>query len=400
MSRLFQSLLPRSVRGSIQFLFFCICGFFVCRFFKLAHPDYLFALAVIQGTWLGVWCQNLHQFAGTHVVPRFASRVTRFYLMVLLATGLFLTGFALDNHDLFSIIGLLVAIVVIVSFLVLLIRNWSVGLVLLIGIVFGMTGNPDVDREGIANLLSSSYLYPVSVLALLLSLAILYSLLNKPVNIEKRSLCQGFGNKIDTKRWHSVGTYGVSWSSHLKNAGVTMLLTLTFLHFYELTSDNSFIVWTMLIIFTPALSVGQSMRVAPRIWLSGAVHNRAQLSLALLVRLVGIAGIYTLAGLAVSLIANLLSINSPENYGSVFIAAFALSALNLGLISSYSSNPEEREFSVQRWMLLAGFYITVIILAKYPIEVVWGFTALIACSALYFLYRGHQRITKLDFISF
>ena len=156
----------------------------------------------------------------------------------------------------------------------------------------------------------------------------------------------------------------------------------------------------MLIIWTPALNVGQSMRVAPRAWLSGAVHNRAQLSLALLLRLVGIAGIHTLAGLALSLIANLLSIDSPENFGSIFIAAFALSALNLGLISSYSSNLEEREFSFQRWVLLAGFYITVIILAKYPVEVVWGFTALTACASLYFLYRGHQRITKLEFTSF
>ncbi len=400
MRRLFLSLVPRSVSEIILFLFFCIYGFFACYFFRLTYPDYLFTLAIIQGTWLGLWCQNLHQFAGSHVIPHFASRVTRFYFIVLIATGLLIANFALKNHDLFRIVGLLMAIVVIVSFLTLLTRNMLVGMALSSGIIFGMLGNPDIDREGIANLLSSSYLYPVSVLALLLGLANMYSLLIKPVNIEQRSLRQDFGNMTKTKRWHSGVIYGVSWLSHLKRASGGILFTLAFFHFYERASHMFFVLWSIWILSIPAQNLGRSMGIAPRAWLSGAIHSRAELSSALLIRLLGIAGIYSLAGLALSPITSLLSIDLPENSESVVIAAFVGSALNLGLICSYSSNLEEKIVSFLWNVPLIGIYIALIILASTSVEFVWGFTGLVACAALYFLYRGHQRITKMEFITF
>ncbi|ASJ76707.1 hypothetical protein IMCC3135_33315 [Granulosicoccus antarcticus IMCC3135] len=393
-------MMPRSTSGIIIFLICSVCGIFACRFFKLTHPEYLFALAFIQGTWLGVWCQDLHQFAGSHGVPRFASRITKFYLMVLLATGLFIAAIALVNHDLFSIVGLLMAIVVIASVLTLLTRNLLLVLVVVFAVILGMNKIPDVGREGIANLLNSIYLYPVSVLALLPGLAILHSLLIKPVNIERRSLRQDYGNNIENKRWHSGGLYGVSWFSHLRAASGGILFFLVFFHFYEPPLQMFSIVWSIWILSFPVQNIGRSMSVAPRAWLSGAIHSRAELSSALLIRFLSIAGIYTLAGLALSPLASLLSIDLPENTGSVVVAAFVGSALSLGLISSYSSNLEEKTNSFHRNLLLLGFYIALFILARIPVEFVWGVTGLVACAALYFLYRGHQRITKMEFITF
>lgn len=400
MKRLFLSLVPRSGWGVFLFLIISICSIVACRFFKLTHPDYLFALAAVLGTWLGVWCQDLHQFAGSHCVPRFASRVMRMYLMVLLATGLFIAGIALVNHDLFSIVALLMAIVVITSVLILQTQNLVLATVLPVGIIVGLNTIPDVVREEIANLLSSIYLYPASILALLLGFAILHSFLIKPVNIEQRSLRQDYGDKIETGQWHSGGIYGVTWSSHLKLASGAMLFTLAIVHFFELPSDTIYIIWTVLIVPAPGNNLGRSMSIAPKAWLSGAIHSRVELSSALLTRLLGIAGIYTLAGLALLPIANLLSIDLPEKTGSVFVAAFAGSALCLGLTSCYASNLEKRIMSFRRQMLPVGIYLPLWILAGNSVEFIWGLTGLVACAALYFLYRGHQRITEMQFITF
>ena len=158
--------------------------------------------------------------------------------------------------------------------------------------------------------------------------------------------------------------------------------------------------WTGWIVCCPTHNVGHSIGVAPRAWLSGTIRSRAELSSALLIRLLSIGGIYTLAGLTLSPIANLLSVGLPEYSGSVYIAAFASGALGLGLISSYSSNLEKRASSINRMLLLLGICIPLLILPVTPDVFVWGFSGLVACAALYFLHKGHRRISEMEFITF
>lgn len=400
MIKLLGSLMPRRGRTVFALIFWSLSYLPASFLFQKTHPEYLLLVAAVQGIWLGIWCQDLHQFASSHVVPRFSTRMIGTYLMVLAATALAFALIALANHDLMAIIGLLLATIVATSALVLLVQKRWITYALPFGIWMLLTAIPDVTREDLTELLNSNYLNPMAGLTLVLGIAHMYFLLAKPTSIDRPNLRQELGNANVPKYRDAAGPYGVNWATHFKSALAGIALTLAFLHFYDRASTFAHLGWMIVIISNPTQHLGRAMCNAPRTWLAGVVSSRAELSMEILVRLLSTAGIYTVAALVTSLIANLLSIELPNNFVLIILLAFAGSALGLGLISSYSSNLEGKELTFSRGLLLGAIYFHIYVFNDIGFEITWLPFGILFCVALYFLYRGYQRVTNMEFTTF
>ena len=72
----------------------------------------------------------------------------------------------------------------------------------------------------------------------------------------------------------------------------------------------------MAIVFYPAGSIGRVMGSAPRAWLTGVVSSRAELSSALIIRLLGTSGLFSVAALATLPIASMLNLEGKKLTGA------------------------------------------------------------------------------------
>lgn len=394
------SLIPRRASGVFSLIVCSIAYVFACFFFKQTHPHFLIVLAAFQGIWLGVWAQDLHQFAGSHVVPRFATRMLGAYFVVLVASVFTFVLIALVHHDLFAIIGLLMAVVVTLSAWVLLIQSRWIAVLIPYGFFFLWIKLPDANKGGVVDLLYSSYQYPVSIVAILLGAAFLYAHLSKPVIVGRRSLRQQFERGLEFNPSKAGGTYGVNWLSTVKGALVGIVLTLVVLQFYEEGANIVPLGWMIAIVIFPAQNFGHVIGLAPRAWLAGVFSSRTALSSAVLARLLGAAAIFTVAGLLMSPITYLLGLELPQNFLSLVLASFAGGSLGLGLISSYSSNLEGTEMTFLRSIVLFAIYFSIQMSSQIAFEFLGGLILLFACAALVFLYKGHQRVARMEFTNF
>lgn len=395
MTPILRALLPRQVGSFLLLLAGGLAYLLGCVLFEPEDPGFLLLLAILLGAWLGACCQDLHQFAGSHRIPWFASRVLTAYVAVLAVIGLFTILLAIANRQLLTILPYLLATTVITSsltvyqphrFFHILLACWVLSLLA-----------PDVPGDRIAILLSAPATSLSAGTILLLSLHWLFVLLSKPINQLRPSLRSSFNNNARKVNRSAVGAYGIEWRTPGIFALGLIAASVAMLYFNERAASSVHLMWIWLIIPAPVFSLHSAIYSAPRRWLVGAFESRDSLSLTLLLAVLAPSTIYTLAALPTMLIAHALHAPLPTKFLLTILAAFAVSALILGLISSFSENLANQRQSLRRALgvgLSMAAIMGVAALEEQPILIA---IAVITAAAVCFLYKGYRRISNLEF---